>query len=83
MVYKEVTILQKRPDKYIYHGKNEIDRVTINHGTRQRHVIEIAGVEWPATSPEECTDDGISGDWYRTKDREEYLLCPGCGLDCT
>lgn len=84
--YKYVQTVTKRPDIYKFH-KEDSDSKLINHGINNsdpRLVIEIQGKEWPASSPEECTYERQSGDWYRVVDTaEEYLLCPGCGLDCT
>jgi hypothetical protein len=77
----KIVKLTKRSDRYVNHGEE-----LINHGKSVRCVIDIEGYTWPAESPEECKDDSISGDWYMDmhgNEYDQYLLCRGCGLDCT
>ncbi|MCK2239997.1 MULTISPECIES: hypothetical protein [unclassified Crossiella] len=55
------------------------------HGPDREHIyphnrfLDIAGSPWPASSPEECTAED-SRSWYGGG---FFLLCNGCGLDCT
>lgn len=80
----EVSTVTEHQERYVYHGKDELDRLTINHGQDQRKVIDFEENEWPAYSPEECIDYSGRGQWYKALDTDkEYLLCLGCGLDCT
>jgi hypothetical protein len=58
-------------------------------------VIEVPGVTWPVTRPEECPNDSSRGIWFAADGRQIpnvqdpdaphgiVLLCPQCGLDCT
>lgn len=80
----EVESVTEKPDRYEYHGKDLDIRQKINHGRGQRSVINLPDSTWPTDSPEDCIDDSSSGTWYKALDTgKEYLLCRGCGLDCT
>lgn len=84
MYIKEVSSVTEGSERYTYHGADLQYRVAINHGKGLRPVVEIEGIKWPASSPEECTDESFSADWYKALDTgKEYLLCRGCGIDCT
>ena len=76
-----------RPTRYKYHGLDENDRIAINHGTGQRSVIEIPDAPWQYISPETCEDYSGKGEHYQALEGPlagvHYMLCPGCGLDCT
>lgn len=59
------------------HGNTEDIMVGIHPG---RGVINIPGRTWdytPATCP---LDDAARGEWVLD---DQFLVCPGCGLDCT
>lgn len=77
----EVDTVSARPIVYLRHHQDPVDSIKIKSG---RRVIDIVGINWPSSTPEECTDYSPSGKWYKAKDTGiEYLLCQGCGLDCT
>jgi hypothetical protein len=80
----QVAHLVERPGLHRYHGRDLAYREWVDNRGGERHVIEIEGVVWPNASPEECTDETLYGDWYEDATTgRQYLLCRGCGLDCT
>ena len=88
------TALRQREDLVRWHGGagDPSAREWVYPG---RTVIEVPGVTWQATTPEECPDDTGRGIWFAADGRPVpdvlapgapeglVLLCPQCGLDCT
>lgn len=88
------TALRQREELVRWHGcaTDPLDREWVHPG---RTVIEVPGMTWSVTRPEECLDDSNRGIWFAADGRQVsdiedpdapdgiVLLCPQCGLDCT
>jgi hypothetical protein len=45
----------------------------------ERTVLDVPGRKWPASRPEECEDDSMTGEWLN----DHVQVCRGCGLETT
>ena len=84
--HHEVVVLHDQPVHF--HGPDR------EYVYPDRRVILVPGRTWPAERPEVCTEDSPTGVWFdrhghqvdsveSALDAGVFLLCSGCGLDCT